>query len=117
MNKKETRIRRSRRTRAHIRELGVPRLSVHRTSKHIYAQIIDTSGGRVLVSASTLSKDLRGGLKYGGNVEAAVAVGSAIAEKALAAGVNKVAFDRSGFKFHGRVKALADSARENGLQF
>ncbi|MCB1756423.1 MAG: 50S ribosomal protein L18 [Gammaproteobacteria bacterium] len=117
MNKKTTRIRRAKKTRAHIRDLNVPRLSVYRTSQHIYAQVIDSSGGKVLASASTLSKDLRSEIKYGGNVEAATAVGAAIAQKALAAGVDKVAFDRSGFKFHGRIKALAESARENGLQF
>ncbi len=117
MNKKSSRIRRSKKTRAHIRELDVPRLAIHRTPRHIYAQVIDQSGSNVLASVSTQSKDLRGDLKNGGNVEAAVAVGVAIAQKAQAAGVSKVAFDRSGFKFHGRVKALADAARENGLQF
>lgn len=117
MSKKTSRIRRATKTRAHIRELGVPRLTVHRTSQHIYAQVIDQTGGRVLASASTQSKDLRGNVKHGGNAEAAAIVGAAIAEKAKAAGVDKVAFDRAGFKFHGRVKALADAARENGLQF
>jgi len=117
MDKKQSRIRRARRTRAKIRELSVPRLSIHRTSQHMYAQVIDESGAKVLASASTLSKDLRGDVKYAGNVEAAAQVGKAIAQKATAAGVSKVAFDRSGFKYHGRVKALADAAREGGLQF
>lgn len=83
----------------------------------MYAQVIDVTGGKVLASASTVNKDLKGGVDYTGNVDAAVAVGKAIAEKATAAGVTQVAFDRSGFKYHGRVKALADAARENGLQF
>lgn len=117
MNKKESRIRRARKTRAKIRELSVPRLSIHRTSKHMYAQVIDASGSKVVATASTLSKDLRGGINYSGNVDAAAQVGKAIAEKATAAGVSEVAFDRSGFKYHGRVKALADAAREAGLKF
>ena len=117
MDKKQSRIRRARRTRAKIRELSVPRLSIHRTSQHMYAQVIDESGSKVIASASTLSKDLRGDVKYAGNVDAAAQVGKAIAQKATAAGISKVAFDRSGFKYHGRVKALADAAREAGLQF
>lgn len=117
MNKKNTRLRRAKRTRAKIRELAVPRLTVHRTSQHIYAQVIADDGVKVLASASTLSKDLRSQLKHGGNVESAGVVGKAIAEKATAAGVTEVAFDRSGFKYHGRVKALADAARESGLKF
>ncbi|MDO6460084.1 50S ribosomal protein L18 [Granulosicoccaceae sp. 1_MG-2023] len=117
MNKKETRLRRAKRVRAHIRELGVPRLTVHRTPRHIYAQIIDATGGNVVASASSQSKDLRGELNYSGNSDAAAAVGAALAKKAVSAGITKVAFDRSGFKYHGRVKALADAARENGLQF
>ena len=116
MDKKAARLRRGRRTRLKIRELGVVRLSVHRTPRHIYAQLLDTSGTHVLASASTVQAGLRGELKYTGNVEAAKAVGAAIAEKAKALGVEKAAFDRSGFKYHGRVKALADAARENGLQ-
>ncbi len=116
-DKKTSRQRRARRTRCKIRELAVPRLSIHRTSRHMYAQVIDVTGGKVLASASTVNKDLKGGVDYTGNVDAAVAVGKAIAEKATAAGVTQVAFDRSGFKYHGRVKALADAARENGLQF
>jgi large subunit ribosomal protein L18 len=110
-------MRRARRTRAKIEELGVMRLSVHRTPRHIYAQIIAPDGGHVVASASTLLADLRKDLKATGNVEAAKAVGKAIAERAQAAGVTKVAFDRSGFRYHGRVKALADAAREAGLQF
>jgi large subunit ribosomal protein L18 len=117
MDKKTNRLRRAKRTRAKIRELRVPRLTIHRTPRHIYAQVIDGDNSSVVASVSTLSKDLRAGIKYSGNVEAAAAVGKAIAEKASAAGVSQVAFDRSGFKYHGRVKALADAARENGLKF
>ena len=117
MDKKTNRLRRAKRTRAKIRELAVPRLTVHRTPRHIYAQVIDADGSRVLASASTVGKDLRAGLKNGGNVDAATSVGKSIAEKAVAAGVSQVAFDRAGFKYHGRVKALADAARENGLKF
>lgn len=111
------RIRRARKTRAKIAELKMVRLSVHRTNGHIYAQVIDATGGNVLASASTLEAELRGKVKNGSNVEAAVLVGKRIAEKAKAAGVESVAFDRSGFKYHGRVKALADAAREAGLVF
>lgn len=117
MDKKTNRLRRARRTRAKIRELSVPRLTVHRTPRHIYAQVIDADGDKVLAAASTVAKDLRGEVKNGGNVDAAVTVGKRIAEKAVAAGVSQVAFDRAGFKYHGRVKALADAARENGLKF
>lgn len=117
MNKKTNRLRRARRTRAKIRELAVPRLTVHRTPKHIYAQVIDSDGGRVLAAASTVGKELRSQVKNGGNVEAAMSVGRSIAEKAVAAGISQVAFDRAGFKYHGRVKALADAAREHGLTF
>lgn len=113
--KKESRIRRSRRSRFKMRELGVTRLSIHRTPRHIYAQVIDATGGTVLASASTLDEALRSGTT--GNIEAAGKVGALIAERAKAAGVTQVAFDRSGFKFHGRVKALADAAREAGLEF
>ena len=116
MKKVQSRIRRARRTRAKIRELGVHRLSVHRTPRHMYAQVIGPDGGTVVASASTVEKDVRGALKYTGNVEAAAAVGKAVAEKTKAAGVTRVAFDRSGFRYHGRVKALADAARENGLE-
>jgi len=115
INKQVARVRRARRSRAKMRELGVYRLSVHRTPRHIYAQVISPEGDRVLASASTLDKDLRGGST--GNVEAATAVGKLIAERARAAGITKVAFDRAGFRYHGRVKALADGAREGGLEF
>jgi large subunit ribosomal protein L18 len=114
--KKDRRLRRALKTRAHIRELGVARLTVHRTPRHIYAQLTDSAGARVLASASTVQEAVRGGLKSTGNIEAAKAVGRAIAERAKAAGVSKVAFDRSGFQFHGRVKALAEAAREAGLE-
>jgi large subunit ribosomal protein L18 len=117
MNKIETRQRRRNRTRNRIARNEAVRLSVHRTPRNIYAQIIDASGSHVLASASTLEAELRGSLKNGGNVAAAVAVGKRIADKAKQAGISKVAFDRSGFKYHGRIKALADAARENGLEF
>lgn len=113
--KKESRLRRARRARAKMRELGVHRLCVNRTPRHIYAQIISPDGGQVLAAASTVDASLREGAT--GNVEAAGKVGKLIAERALAAGVTKVAFDRSGYKYHGRVKALADGAREGGLEF
>lgn len=114
-DKKTSRLRRARRGRAKMRELGANRLSVHRTSQHIYAQIIAPQGDKVLASASTLDKDLRSGST--GNTDAAASVGKLIAERAQAAGVKEVAFDRSGFKYHGRIKALAEAAREGGLQF
>lgn len=117
MEKKTSRLRRAKRTRAKIRQLSVPRLTVHRTPRHIYAQVIDASGSAVLAAASSVSKDIRGSVKNGGNVDAATTVGKTIAEKAVAAGISEVAFDRSGFKYHGRVKALADAARESGLKF
>ncbi len=117
MDKKASRQRRARKTRAKIRELGRPRLCIHRTPRHIYAQVIDGSGDKVIVCASTLDKELRKDMKGTGNIEAAVAIGKAVAERARAAGINAVAFDRSGFKYHGRVKALADAARESGLEF
>ncbi|MFC1664054.1 50S ribosomal protein L18 [Pseudomonadota bacterium] len=117
MDKKQSRLRRAKKTRAKIRVHSATRLCVFRTSQHIYAQIIDSTGGQVLSSASTLESEVRKNLKHGGNVEAAKIIGKRIAEKAKAAGVEKVAFDRSGFKYHGRIKALADAARENGLQF
>jgi len=117
MRKIEARKRRARKARAKIRELGIARLSVHRTPRHIYAQIIGPDGGSVLAAASTVQEAVRGGLQGTGNVAAAAAVGRAIAEKARAAGIGKVAFDRSGFRFHGRVKALAEAAREAGLEF
>ncbi|MDG0969911.1 MAG: 50S ribosomal protein L18 [Porticoccaceae bacterium] len=114
-DKKVSRQRRAKRSRMKIREKGVTRLCINRTPRHIYAQIIAGEGDRVLATASTLEKDLRGGAT--GNVDAAMAVGKLVAERAVAAGVTSVAFDRSGFKYHGRVKALADAAREAGLEF
>jgi len=117
MNNVNNRLRRARKTRAKIAELKVTRLSVHRTNLHIYAQIIAETGDKVIVSASTVEADVRKKVKNGGNVEAAAAVGKLIAEKAKKAGVTTVAFDRSGYKYHGRIKALADAARENGLSF
>ena len=116
MEKKLSRLKRARRGRAKIRELKVMRLSVHRTPQHIYAQVFDPQA-RVVVVASTLQKDVAEGLKGTGNVEAARAVGRAIAERAKAKGVTQVAFDRSGFRYHGRIKALAEAAREHGLEF
>jgi large subunit ribosomal protein L18 len=100
-----------------MRELQVERLVVNRTPRHIYAQVISSDGDKVLASASTVDKTVRGDVKYSGNVTAAEAVGAAIAERAKEAGITKVAFDRSGYKYHGRVKALAEAARANGLQF
>jgi large subunit ribosomal protein L18 len=117
VEKNVKRLRRATKTRMHIRELAVPRLSVHRTNQHIYAQVIDAAGEKVLASASTTQKDLRDALKGTSNKDAAAAVGKAIAQKALAAGVERVAFDRSGYLYHGRVKALAEAAREGGLKF
>lgn len=115
--KKAARLRRGRRARMKIRELGAYRLCVHRTPRHIYAQVIAPSGSEVVAAASTLQGAVREGLRSTGNIEAAKAVGKVIATRAIAAGITEVAFDRSGFKYHGRVKALADAARENGLQF
>ena len=117
MNTKEARVRRARKTRAKIAAVKAIRLSVHRTNSHIYAQIISADGGKVLTSASTLEKDVRAQLSNGGNAAAAAIVGKRLADKAKGLGIEKVAFDRSGFRFHGRVKALADAARENGLVF
>ncbi len=117
MNKKTARIRRATKARAHIRRLGVPRLTVHRSGRHIYAQVIAPKGGRVLAAASTLQKDVCKGLDGTRNKDAAIAVGKAVAQRAVAAGVKDVAFDRSGYKYHGRVKELADAARKGGLQF
>ena len=117
ITKKERRQRRAIKTRMKIRELGVARLTVHRTPQHIYAQVFDSQGAKVLATASTVQEKVAKGLKGTGNVEAAKAVGKAIAERAKAAGIEQVAFDRSGFRFHGRLKALADAARENGLKF
>jgi len=116
MNEKtESRLRRARKSRIRMRTAGATRLTVHRTPRHIYAQVIAPEGDKVLASASTLDKDLRAGAT--GNIEAAQKVGALIAERAKAAGVTEVAFDRAGFKYHGRVKALADAAREGGLEF
>lgn len=115
--KNQARLRRAKSTRAHIRNLGVPRLSVLRTGQHLYAQLFTADGSKVIASANTLQADVKDGLKSGKNSEAAIKVGALIAERAKAAGVEKVAFDRSGYRYHGRIKALADAAREGGLQF
>jgi ribosomal protein L18, bacterial type len=117
MNKNENRLRRAKSTRSHIRKLAVARLSVHRTGQHIYAQVFDASGLKVVAAASTVQKSVAEGLKGTKNLEAAAAVGKAIAERAVAAGIESVAFDRSGFRYHGRIKALAEAAREAGLKF
>jgi large subunit ribosomal protein L18 len=117
MSTEQKRMRRAGRIRRRIARFEVERLTVHRTPRHIYAQIVDQSGGRVLCAASTLEKDVRAELKSGGNVAAAKLIGKRIAEKAKSKGITRVAFDRAGYKYHGRVKALADAARENGLQF
>ncbi|MBS0193137.1 MAG: 50S ribosomal protein L18 [Proteobacteria bacterium] len=117
MEKKIARLRRAKSTRSHIRILGVPRLSVLRTGQHIYAQLFTADGSKVLAAASTLETGVKDGLKGTKNLAAAAKVGMAIAEKAKAAGVEKVAFDRSGYRYHGRIKALAEAAREGGLQF
>ena len=117
ISKKTNRLRRAKRTRMKISELGAHRLSVHRTPRHIYAQVISPDGSKVIAAASTVQKDIAGEAKYTGNVEAASLVGKAIAEKSKSAGITSVAFDRSGFRYHGRVKALADAARESGLEF
>ncbi len=117
IDQKQARLRRAQQTRLKIKELKVVRLSVHRTNLHIYAQIFDTKAGRVLMSASTLEPDVRKEVSSGGNAEAAAVIGKRIAEKAKAAGIEQVAFDRGGFRYHGRVKALADAAREAGLKF
>lgn len=116
-DKKESRLRRARRTRYKIRELGAHRLTVHRTPRHIYAQIIAPDAGTTVAAASTVEKAIAQDLDATGNVEAARKVGQAIAERARAAGITAVAFDRAGFKYHGRIKALADAAREAGLEF
>lgn len=117
MDKKASRLRRARRTRAKIKSLASNRLTVFKTPKHIYAQVIDPTGSKVLASACTLDAQVKSDIKYSGNINAATTVGKIIAERAKAAGVSKVSFDRSGFKFHGRIKALADAAREGGLEF
>jgi large subunit ribosomal protein L18 len=117
LNKKDARQRRARKTRARIAEQKVNRLAIHRTNLHIYAQVISPCGGTVLASASSLDADMRKELPNGGNTRAAAAVGRRVAEKAKSAGITEVAFDRSGYKYHGRIKALADAAREHGLKF
>jgi large subunit ribosomal protein L18 len=117
LNKKDARQRRARKTRARIAEKKTIRLAVNRTNTHIYAQVISDCGGRVLASASTLESEVRAAVANGGNVAAAAIVGKRIAEKAKSAGITQVAFDRSGNRYHGRIKALADAAREHGLQF
>jgi len=117
MLKKIARLRRAKTTRSRIRILGVPRLSVLRTGQHLYAQLFSSDGSKVLASASTLQSDVMDGLKNGKNADAAAKVGQVIAERAKAAGYEKVAFDRSGYRYHGRIKALADAAREGGLKF
>ena len=115
--RKDARLRRAAKTRARIRRAATSRLCVFRSPQHVYAQIIEPSGGRVLVSASTAEREVREQIGYGGNVGAAAVVGKRLAEKAKEAGIRRVAFDRSGYKYHGRVKALADAAREGGLEF
>ncbi len=116
-DKYQARLRRAQQTRRKIAELRVVRLAVHRSNGHMYAQVIDASGARILASASTVEPELRKTVKNGGNVEAAAAVGKCIAERAKALGIEAVAFDRGGYKYHGRVKALAEAAREHGLKF
>ncbi len=121
MNKTKSRLRRSKKTRLRINQSGLPRLSVHRTNLHIYAAIFDTTASHVLVSASSLETEVRATLSessgMGGNTSAASMIGKRVAEKAIKAGIKKVAFDRSGFRYHGRIKALAEAARESGLNF
>jgi len=117
MDKKASRLKRALRQRSKIKQLGVNRLTVHRTAQHIYAQVIAGDGSKTIASASTLETSVKTNIKATGNVSAASEVGRAIAEKSIKAGVTEVAFDRSGFKYHGRVKALADAAREAGLKF
>jgi len=117
MNKRESRTRRAKRTRCKIRELEVTRLSVHKTPRHMYAQIISSDGAKTIACASTLDKELKKALKSTGNVDAAKEVGKLVAKRAIEAGIRTVAFDRSGYRYHGRIKALADAAREVGLEF
>lgn len=117
ISKKANRLRRAKRTRAKISELGAHRLTIHRTPRHIYAQVISPDGSKVIAAASTVQKGVAGDVKSTGNIEAATLVGKTIAEKSKSAGITSVAFDRSGFRYHGRVKALADAAREGGLEF
>ena len=119
MNSKNLFERRKRRTRFNVKRLakGKPRLSIFRSGKHVYAQVIDDGAGRTLAAASSIDKDLRAKLKTGADKEAAAAVGRAVAERAVKAGVSQVVFDRGGYHYHGRVKALAEAAREGGLKF
>ncbi len=117
MEKKTARLRRAKKTRSHIRRMGKPRLTVYRSGRHIYAQVISAEGGSVIAAASTVQKDLRTDLSSTSNKDAAKAVGKAVGEKAVAAGVTDVAFDRSGYRYHGRIAELADAARESGLKF
>ena len=117
MSKKIDRLRRAKKTRARIKKLGADRLCVHKTSRHVYAQVISPNASKVIVSASSQDKEIKDKIKYSGNIEAATVVGGVLAERAKKAGIKKVAFDRSGFKFHGRIQALANAARENGMEF
>jgi large subunit ribosomal protein L18 len=117
MDKKQSRMKRALKLRSKIKKVGATRLSIHKTSQHIYAQVISEDGSTTLASVSTTQSEIKSTIKYTGNIQAAAIVGKYIAIKALAAGVTEVAFDRSGFKYHGRVKALADAAREAGLKF
>lgn len=117
MEKRIARLRRAKSTRSHIRRLDVPRLSVLRTGQHIYAQVFTADGAKVLAAASTTQTDVREGLKSLNDIDAAARVGKIVAERARAAGIETVAFDRSGYRYHGRIKALADAAREGGLKF
>lgn len=117
MDKRQVRLKRATKARCKIKKLNTIRLSVHKTSQHIYAQIISGDGTHTLAAASTLQPEIKSSIEYTGNIKAAVEVGKRIAEKAISAGITEVAFDRSGFKYHGRVKALADAAREAGLKF
>lgn len=117
MDKKSSRLKRALKLRSKIKKFDVNRLTIHRTSQHIYAQVLSTDGKSTLAAASTVQAEVRGALKNTSNINAAIEVGKSIAQKAIAAGVTEVAFDRSGFKYHGRVKALADAAREAGLKF
>jgi large subunit ribosomal protein L18 len=117
LNKQLSRLRRAKPTRMKIRELEAVRLSIHKTPRHMYAQVTTSDGQKTLLCASTLDKELRKALKNTGNADAAKEVGKLIAKRAIEAGIREVAFDRSGFRYHGRVKALADAAREGGLEF
>jgi large subunit ribosomal protein L18 len=117
MDKKSSRLKRALRSRSRIRKQAINRLTIHRTSHHIYAQVISVDGEKTIASASTIQADVKAAVKNTGNIDAAKEVGASIAKKAIDAGITEVAFDRSGFKYHGRVKALADAAREAGLKF